>query len=78
MSRVVKFVPRELGERFRSDPDEILADARGAGFTSLIVIGHWDDVNPGEDIWIGSNANVGETVLLLERAKHKLIHGDPE
>lgn len=69
MSNVTKLELRAVGEAFRFDPDELLEAAKGAGFTTLAILGQLKD---GE-IWISGSENAGETLMLIEKAKLKLI-----
>ena len=71
MSNVVKLEPVEIGEGFRFDPDQILEDAKGQGFGCLAILGQTED----GCIWITGNANAGEILVLMERAKHQLVFG---
>lgn len=68
---VVKFTPVEVGEGYRFAPDALLDAARGKGFTTLVILGELEDGSQ----WISGNANAGETVIMIERAKHSLIFG---
>lgn len=70
-AKVLKFEPQVVGEGFRFDPDEILEGAKGAGFANLVIVGEYED---GE-IYIAGASNAGESIILMERAKHQLIHG---
>ena len=70
--RVVKFHPQIVGESYRFDPDQILEEAKGRGFTNVLIIGELDD---GE-LWVSSAANAGEALVLMEKAKHKIVFGD--
>lgn len=73
MSNVVNIGPHlaEVGEDYRFDPDEILEQAKGKGFKKLAVLGETGD---GE-IWISGTANFGETLILMEIAKHNILFG---
>lgn len=71
-SNVIKFEPVEVGEAYRFDADEILECAKGQEFTSLAVLGQLEDGS----YWITGNANAGEILMLMERAKHQLIFGE--
>lgn len=62
----------EVGEGFRFDPDELLEAAKGGGFTTLAILGQKEDGS----IFVSGSANAGETVILIELAKHKIIHGE--
>lgn len=68
-AEIVKFDPVLVGEAYRFDPDELLEAAKGQGFTNLAIIGELPDGN----IWLSGMANAGETFILIERAKMKII-----
>jgi len=72
VSNVIKLQPVEVGDSYRFDPDDVLETAKGQDFTCLAVLGQLSD---GE-IWITGNANVGELLVLMEQAKHKLVFGE--
>lgn len=72
MSNVVKLEPVEVGEGFRFDPNDLLEAAKGQGFSTLAIIGQLDDGT----YWVSGSANAGETLLLMERAKHQICFGD--
>lgn len=69
---VTKLELVEVGEGFRFDPDELLEAAKGQQFERLAIIGS----NPDGTLWVSGTANAGETLILLELAKHKIVHGD--
>ena len=69
---VVDFRPATIGEGFRFDSDEILEIAKGQSFITFSIIGQLEDGS----IWTDGNANVGETLVLMERAKHHLVFGE--
>ncbi len=71
MSNVVQIAPRltEVGAGYREDPDTMLEAAKGQGFRTLAIIGELED----DTIWISGSANAGETLILMERAKHDLV-----
>ncbi len=62
----------EVGDAFRFDPDKILEDAKGGGFANLLVIGQYES---GE-LFVSGASNVGSALILMELAKHELIHGE--
>ena len=72
MSNVVKLELVTVGEDFRFDPDYILEAAKGQDFTRVSVIGEY----PDGSLWISGSANAGETLILIERAKHQVIFGE--
>jgi hypothetical protein len=71
-AEIVQLNPETVGDEYRFDPDQVLEDAKGQGFVTLMVLAQ----NEAGDIWITGNANVGETLVLMERAKHHLVFGD--
>ena len=73
-AEVVQFHPGTVGEGFRFDADDILEAAKGQGFITLAVMGETED----GDIWISGNANAGETLVLMERAKRVVVFGGDE
>lgn len=68
---VVKLELVEVGEGFRFDPDHLLEAAKGQGFTRLAILAE----NPDGSLWVSGTANAGETIILIELAKHQIIHG---
>lgn len=71
---VVKFEPVEVGENYRFDPDEMLEAAKGQGFTTFAIIGECEDGS----FWVSGSANAGETLILMEKAKHQIVFGDDD
>lgn len=69
---VVKFEPREVGEGYRFDPDQILEKAKGRGFINILIIG---ELESGE-LWVSSAANAGEAMILMEKAKRQICFGE--
>lgn len=69
---VVKLELVEVGEGFRFDPDALLEAAKGQGFERLAILGQL----PDGSLWVSGSANAGETLILIELAKHQIIHGD--
>ena len=74
MTNIHKFEPVLVGEGFRFDPDQILEQAKGQGFTNIVIIGE----NPDGTTWVSSAANAGEAMILMERAKKFIVFGDDE
>lgn len=73
-AKVVVFRTASIGESFRFDADEILDGAKGQSFATFAIIGQLEDGT----MWTSGNANVGETLVLMERAKHHLVFGGDE
>lgn len=71
MAEVTKLHPVTVGEGFRFDPDHILEAAKGRPFMTIAVLGQLEDGT----IWISGNANAGETLVLMERAKRIVVFG---
>ena len=72
MGEVVKLKLVEVGESFRFNPDELLEDAKGQEYATVVIIGQDED---GE-VRISGTANAGETLILMELAKLKLVRGE--
>lgn len=64
----------EVGEDFRFDPDAILEAAKGKEFDRVCILGQL----PDGSIWVSGSANAGETIVLMEMAKHQIIFGGAE
>lgn len=71
MNNVTKLELIEVGEGFRFDPDELLEAAKGQQFDRLAILGQKSD---GE-LWVSGSANAGETLILIELAKHRIVFG---
>lgn len=69
---VVKFEPREVGDAYRFDPDQILEEAKGRSHTNILIIGELDDGT----LWVSSAANAGEALVLMEKAKRQICFGE--
>lgn len=69
---VTKLELVEVGEGYRFDPDALLEAAKGQGFERLTILGVKED---GE-LWVSGTANAGETLILIELAKHRIVHGE--
>lgn len=72
MSNVVKFDPVVVGEGFRFDPDVLLDAAKGQEFMTVVILGEL----PDGTYWVSGSANAGETLVLMERAKHQIVFGE--
>jgi hypothetical protein len=72
MADVLKFEPTVVGEAFRFDPDQILEAAKGQAFTRLAILGELEDGT----MWTSGNANAGETLVLMEKAKRQIVFGE--
>ena len=71
---VHKFEPKVVGEGYRFDPDVILEAAKGNDFPLLAIIAQ----NPDGSMYVAGNANAGETLILMEKAKHQICFGDED
>lgn len=72
VENVVKLHPVEVGDGYRFDPDQILEEAKRRDFTSVVVIGEL----PDGELWVSSAVNAGEALVLIERAKHRIVFGE--
>lgn len=70
MSEVVKLELVQVGENFRFDPDELLEAAKGQEFAKLAILAQ----KPDGTLWVSGTANAGETLILMELAKFKIVH----
>lgn len=64
----------QVGEDFRFDPDVILEAAKGKGFVRLAILAEL----PDGSTWVSGSSNAGETLVLMELAKHEIIFGGSE
>ncbi|HEV7253874.1 MAG TPA: phosphoribosylformylglycinamidine synthase [Mesorhizobium sp.] len=71
-AKVVELVPEVVGEGFRFDPDKILEEAKGQGFTTVAVLAECEDGS----FWVSGSANAGETLILMEKAKRQIVFGE--
>lgn len=62
----------EVGENFRFDADRLLDAAKGRNFSMMAILGQNEDGS----IYVVGTANAGETLILMELAKHKIVHGE--
>lgn len=60
----------EMGEGHRFDQNELLDAAKETKLTSLAILGQKEDGS----IFISGTANAGETLILIELAKHRIVH----
>lgn len=74
MGEVTKLELVEVGAGFRFEADDILEAAKGHNLETVVVIGQY----PDGTIWVSGSANAGETLILIEKAKHSLIFGDED
>ena len=70
-AEVIRLVPDEVGVAYRIDGDQILEKAKGQKWHRMCVIGQDED---GE-LYLAGTANAGETMILLERARHFIAFG---
>lgn len=72
MADVVAFQPVLVGDGYRIDADAVLDEAKEHEFNRLAVLGELSDGT----LYLAGTANAGETMILLELAKHHLLFGD--
>lgn len=71
-AKILELVPEYVGENHRFDPDVILEEAKGNGFVRLAVLAE----RPDGTIWVSGSANAGETLILMELAKRRIVFGE--
>jgi hypothetical protein len=59
------------GGGLRMDIGEMLELAKKQEFVSLAIIGEL----PGGGLWLGGDVNAGEALILIEKAKHRIVFG---
>ena len=59
-----------VGESFRFNPDDLLEKAKSQGFSVMAILGQF----PNGEMWVSGTANAGETIILIELAKHHILH----
>lgn len=69
---VVELKLVQVGEDVRLDADKILEAAKGQGFHRLAILGDLEDGST----YVAGTANAGETLILIERAKHVICFGN--
>jgi hypothetical protein len=62
----------EVGSTYRFDVEDIINGTLGRGLVSVLIIGQDDQ---GELV-VRSAANAGESLVLMELAKARIIHGE--
>lgn len=72
MGEVKKLELVTVGEGFRFEGDQILEAAKGKTWSRLAIIGELED----GDFYLAGTANAGETLILIELAKHLIVTGD--
>lgn len=71
-AEVVKLVPDTVGDGFRFEVRDILDVASEAGLVDAIVIG----IDADGDLYVSSNINGGQSLVLIERAKRLIVFGE--
>lgn len=69
---VLRLVPDLIGEDVDLGAKNVLEEAVEFGLDTVVVIGETED---GE-IYVAGSRNAGTSLVLIERAKHKLVFGD--
>lgn len=69
---VLRMVPDLIGEDVDLGVKNVLEEAVEFGLDTVVVIGETED---GE-IYVAGSHNAGASLVLIERAKHKLVFGD--
>lgn len=69
---VVKLDLVSVGEGYRLEADTLLDGAKEYAFERMCIIGKLEDGS----MYIAGTANAGETLILMEWAKHDLLFGE--
>lgn len=71
-AEIIELIPEVVGEGYRFDSEKILDAAKEYKFDRLMIVGELEDGS----MYCAGTANAGETLILLERAKHSIIFGE--
>lgn len=71
MSNVVKLELVEVGSDFRFAASQLLEAAKSESFERMAIVGRLEN----GDLYVAGTANAGETLILLEQAKHMMVFG---
>lgn len=64
----------DAGEHFRMDTDTVLEAAKGRKYNRLLIIGELEEPDEdGDELYLAGNANVGESLILIELFKRTVI-----
>lgn len=69
-AEILKLVPNEIGDGYRIEADAVLEGAKGRSWHRLLIVGQLED---DEEMFVAGNANAGESLILMELAKLKII-----
>lgn len=71
MSNVVDLKLVEVGSNYRFQAETILEAAKSNSYSRLVIIGELEDGS----LYVAGTANGGESLILLERARHLIAFG---
>lgn len=71
MTNVVDLKLIEVGSGYRFDAEKLLEAAKAHAFERMAIIGRLES---GE-LYVSGTANAGETMILIEQAKHMIVFG---
>jgi hypothetical protein len=71
MSNVVNLELIEAGEHYRVEAEKVLVAAGAVDFERMVVIGRTSDGG----LYVAGTANAGESMILIEQARHYLAFG---
>lgn len=69
---VLRLVPDRIGEDVDLGVKNVLEEAEEYDLDTVVVIG---ETKEGE-MYVAGSRNAGASLVLIERAKHKLVFGD--
>ncbi len=71
-AEVIRLVPDQIAQDFRLDADAVLEEAKGLAHVTLVILAENED---GE-LYMRGNANSGEALILMEKAKRMIVFGE--
>ena len=71
MTNVHKLQVVEAGTNYRIEANQVLNAAKAHDFERMVVIGRLEN----GDLYVAGTANAGESLILIEQAKHLVVFG---
>jgi hypothetical protein len=62
----------EVGSDYRFNVDEVIEGTKGIGLENVLIVGEQADGT----LVVRSACNAGEALVLMEKAKHRIVFGD--
>ena len=71
ITNVVKLVVHEVGDHYRVEAKTVLGRALDYEFERMVVLGRLEN----GDLYVAGTANAGESLILIEQARHLIVFG---